>query len=66
MFSTSGKRGIDQLPVPLQVRCGDRHQMLPDNPERFDRVVCVIGREAISSERHYWEVRASFGSERKR
>uniref|UniRef100_A0AAQ4PZX9 Bloodthirsty-related gene family, member 1 n=1 Tax=Gasterosteus aculeatus aculeatus TaxID=481459 RepID=A0AAQ4PZX9_GASAC len=56
VFSTSGKRGIDQLPVPLQVRCGDRHQMLPDNPERFDRVVCVIGREAISSGRHYWEV----------
>ncbi|XP_075948514.1 E3 ubiquitin-protein ligase TRIM21 [Anarhichas minor] len=38
------------------VRCGDRHQTLPDNPERFDRVVCVIGREAISSGRHYWEV----------
>ncbi|KAL6118348.1 uncharacterized protein ACO6RY_03164 [Pungitius sinensis] len=38
------------------VRCGDRHQMVPDNPERFDRVVCVIGREAISSGRHYWEV----------
>ncbi|XP_034412656.1 uncharacterized protein LOC117747493 isoform X2 [Cyclopterus lumpus] len=38
------------------VRCTDRHQMLPDNPERFDRVVCVVGREAISSGRHYWEV----------
>ncbi|TMS02140.1 E3 ubiquitin-protein ligase TRIM39 [Larimichthys crocea] len=38
------------------VRCGDRHQMVPDNPERFDRVVCVLGREAISSGRHYWEV----------
>ncbi|XP_029311276.1 E3 ubiquitin-protein ligase TRIM39 [Cottoperca gobio] len=38
------------------VRCGDRHQPLPDNPERFDRVVCVVGREAISSGRHYWEV----------
>ncbi|XP_074479548.1 E3 ubiquitin-protein ligase TRIM39 isoform X2 [Sebastes fasciatus] len=38
------------------VKCGDRHQLLPDNPERFDRVVCVVGREAISSGRHYWEV----------
>ncbi|XP_077597853.1 E3 ubiquitin-protein ligase TRIM21 [Stigmatopora nigra] len=38
------------------VRCGDRHQLFPDNAERFDRVVCVLGREAISSGRHYWEV----------
>ncbi|KAJ4948560.1 hypothetical protein JOQ06_020093 [Pogonophryne albipinna] len=38
------------------VRCGDRHQLLPDNPERFDRVVCVLGRESISTGRHYWEV----------
>ncbi|KAM3590577.1 uncharacterized protein V6R79_012112 [Siganus canaliculatus] len=38
------------------VRCGDRHQLLPDNMERFDRVVCVLGRELISSGRHYWEV----------
>ncbi|XP_051256036.1 E3 ubiquitin-protein ligase TRIM39 [Dicentrarchus labrax] len=38
------------------VRCGDRHQLLPDNLERFDRVVCVVGREKISSGRHYWEV----------
>lgn len=40
----------------LQVRCGDRHQLVPDNPERFEKVVCVIGREPISSGKHYWEV----------
>ncbi|XP_055012769.1 E3 ubiquitin-protein ligase TRIM7-like [Boleophthalmus pectinirostris] len=38
------------------VRYGDRPQMLPDNPERFDRVVCVLGQQEISSGRHYWEV----------
>ncbi|XP_077401109.1 E3 ubiquitin-protein ligase TRIM39 isoform X2 [Vanacampus margaritifer] len=38
------------------VRCSDRHLLLPDNSERFDRVVCVLGREAISFGRHYWEV----------
>ena len=43
--------------VSVQVKCGDRLQMLPDNPERFDRVVCVLGQEAFSSGRYYWEVR---------
>ncbi|KAK2862831.1 hypothetical protein Q5P01_002364 [Channa striata] len=38
------------------VRYGDRYQLLPCNPERFDKVVCVLGKEAISSGRHYWEV----------
>ncbi|XP_068611779.1 E3 ubiquitin-protein ligase TRIM68 [Brachionichthys hirsutus] len=38
------------------VWCGERHQLLPDNVERFDRVVCVLGKQMISSGRHYWEV----------
>ncbi|CAJ1085813.1 E3 ubiquitin-protein ligase TRIM39 [Xyrichtys novacula] len=38
------------------VKCGDKHQMLPDNPERFDRVVCILGRDTITSGKHYWEV----------
>ncbi|XP_042340211.1 nuclear factor 7, ovary-like [Plectropomus leopardus] len=39
-----------------QVHCGDRHQAVPDNPERFDRVVCVLATQSFNSGRHYWEV----------
>ncbi|CAB1327042.1 unnamed protein product [Coregonus sp. 'balchen'] len=39
-----------------QVRCSDRYQPVLDGPERFDRVVCVLGRQAFTSGRHYWEV----------
>ncbi|XP_036080535.1 butyrophilin subfamily 2 member A1 isoform X3 [Rousettus aegyptiacus] len=30
-------------------------QELPDNPGRFDRDPCVLGREWLSSMRYYWE-----------
>ncbi|XP_068583129.1 E3 ubiquitin-protein ligase TRIM39 [Cebidichthys violaceus] len=39
-----------------QVHCGDRNQSVPDNPKRFDRVVCVLARQGFNSGRHYWEV----------
>ncbi|MGH0170438.1 UNVERIFIED_CONTAM: hypothetical protein FKN15_058701 [Acipenser sinensis] len=29
---------------------------LPDNPERFDRWECVLGREVFTSGRRYWQV----------
>ncbi|XP_062338540.1 zinc-binding protein A33-like [Osmerus eperlanus] len=39
-----------------QVRDGDIEQDLPDNPERFDRCVSVLGKQGFSSGRLYYEV----------
>ncbi|XP_060771562.1 nuclear factor 7, brain-like [Neoarius graeffei] len=39
-----------------QVKDGDKRQNLPDNPERFDRCPCVLGKEGFSSGRFYYEV----------
>ncbi|XP_036417232.1 zinc finger protein RFP-like [Colossoma macropomum] len=39
-----------------QVTHGDTEQNLPDNPKRFDRCQCVLGKEGFSSGRFYYEV----------
>ncbi|XP_069491108.1 E3 ubiquitin-protein ligase TRIM39-like [Ambystoma mexicanum] len=38
------------------VRRGDGAQALPNTPQRFTNAFCALGREGLSSGRHYWEV----------
>ncbi|XP_030635432.1 E3 ubiquitin-protein ligase TRIM39-like [Chanos chanos] len=39
-----------------EVAYGNTRQCLPDNPERFDTCVCVLGTQGFSSGRFYYEV----------
>uniref|UniRef100_A0A8C3SUL8 B30.2/SPRY domain-containing protein n=1 Tax=Chelydra serpentina TaxID=8475 RepID=A0A8C3SUL8_CHESE len=39
-----------------RVRHGDTRQDLPNNPERFDYCVFVLGAEGFAGGRRYWEV----------
>ncbi|XP_056336288.1 E3 ubiquitin-protein ligase TRIM39 [Danio aesculapii] len=39
-----------------QVRLGEMIQKLPDKPQRFEKCICVLGKEGFSSGRFYFEV----------
>ncbi|XP_064203888.1 E3 ubiquitin-protein ligase TRIM35-like [Anguilla rostrata] len=38
------------------VKCNGERQQVPENPERFEMVLCVLGSEGFSSGRQCWDV----------